>query len=167
MMSPPSNLTKNPKLNGTPRREVQWRLDLGASNRNLDLIARRFGDYLDCFLSTSSDSPLRRIRASNGAYSRRWTSHQCPGYLREEITLTSDVSKSAIISHEYPNQSELCSLCGQLVQYQETRYRENEVNPELMRIPQIPVSSRKRDIGLPGSDLPYPSSISQVRFCSS
>ena len=130
-------------------------------------IARRFGDYLDCFISTSSNSPLRRIRASNGAYSRLWTSHQCPGYLREEITLTSDVLKSAIISHEYPNQSELCSVCGQLVQYQEARYRENEVNPELMRIPQILVSSPKRDMGLPGSDWPGPSLASQVRFFSS
>ena len=163
-ISPPSNLSKNPKLNRTPRREVQWRLDLGASNRNLDWIARRFGDYLDCFLSTSSDSPLRRIRASNGAYSRRWTSHQCPGYLREEITLTSDVSKSAIISHEYPNQSERCSGCGQLVQYQEARYWENEVNPELMRIPQILVSSRRRDIEFPDRDLLGPSLVEQVRF---
>ena len=41
-----------------------------------------------------------------------------PGYLREEITLASDVSKSAIISHTFPSQSEVCSICGQLVQYQ-------------------------------------------------
>jgi hypothetical protein len=46
--------------------------------------------------------------------------HQCPGYLRVEIMqimLASDVSKSVIISHAFPNQSEVCSICGQLVQY--------------------------------------------------
>ena len=43
--------------------------------------------------------------------------HQCPGYLREEVTLASDVSKSVIISHAFPSQSEVCSICGQLVQY--------------------------------------------------
>ena len=43
-----------------------------------------------------------------------------PGYLREEITLASDVSKSAIISHTFPSQSEVCSICGQLVLYKST-----------------------------------------------
>ena len=145
-ISTPSNSTKKPKLNRTPRREVQWRLGLGASNRSLGSIARRFGNYLDCFLSSSSDPPLRRIRAPKEAYSRLWTSHRCPGYLREEITLTSDVSRSAIISHEYPSQSELCSVCGQLVDY-EPRYRENEINAELMRIPQRLVLSLKQGMG--------------------
>ena len=46
--------------------------------------------------------------------------HQCPGYLREEITLASDVSKSVIVSHAFPSQSEVCSICGQLVQYNRT-----------------------------------------------
>ena len=46
--------------------------------------------------------------------------HHCPGYLREEITLASDVSKSAIISHTFPSQCEVCSICGQLVQYKNT-----------------------------------------------
>ena len=101
-----------------PRREVRWHLDIGTNNRNLDSIARRFGDYLECFVSSPSDLPLRRIRASREAYSQLRTSHQCPGYLREEITLTSDVSRSVIVSHEYPSPSELCLVCGQLVQYQ-------------------------------------------------
>ena len=90
-----------------------------ASNRNLDSIARRFGDYLDCFLSSSSDPPLRRIKASKQTYSRLQTLHQCPGYLREEISLKTDVARSAIISHEFPSPNELCSVCGQIVQHQE------------------------------------------------
>ena len=145
---------------------MQWRLGLGTSNRSLDSIARRFGNYLDCFLSSSSDPPLRRIRAPKEVYSRLWTSHRCPGYLREEITLTSDVSRSAIISHEYPSQSELCSVCGQLVDYREPRYRENEVNAELMRIPQMLVLSLKQGMGLADKDLASLTLAEKVCFLS-
>ena len=116
----PSNSPKKLKLKRPPRREVQWRFCMDMErNRNLDSIARRFGDYLDCFLSSSSDPPLRRIKASKETYSRLQTLHQCPGYLREEISLTTDVARSAIISHEFPSPSELCSVCGQIVQHQE------------------------------------------------
>ena len=55
--------------------------------------------------------------------------HQCPGYLREEITLASDVSKSVIISHAFPSQSEVCSICGQLVQYNFVHGKKLEGNP--------------------------------------
>ena len=116
--STPSHSTTKTKLNLIPRREVQWRLGMDAGNRNLGSIARRFGDYLDCFLSSSSDPPLRRIKTSKEAYSKPQTSHLCPGYLREEIRLTTDVARSAIISHECPSQSRRCSLCSQNVQYQ-------------------------------------------------
>ena len=155
---------KKPKSNQAPRREVQWRLGLGASNRSLDSIARRFGSYLDCFLSSSSDPPLRRIRAPKEAYSRLWTSHWCPGYLREVITLTSDVSRSAIISHEYPSPSELCSVCGQLVDYQEPLYRESEINAELMRIPQMLLLSLKQGMGLADKDLASLTLVEKVCF---
>ena len=89
------------------------------SNPCLDSITRCFDDYLGCFLTDSFGSPLRRIKAPKDPQHRR-TWHQCPGYLREEITLTPDVSRSAIISHEYPSQSELCSVCGQLVRYEQS-----------------------------------------------
>jgi len=116
-MSIPLNSTRDPKLGRTPRREVWWRLHTIASNGSLDSIAQQFEDYIYCFLSPSSDSLLRRIKAPTDPYHSR-TYYLCPGYLREEITLTPDVSRCAIIFHEYPSQSELCSGCGQLVQYE-------------------------------------------------
>ena len=97
----------------TPRREVRWKLDKNANNRSLESIVRRFEDYLDCVWASSADSPLRRITASP----HKWVSHRCPGYLREEITLTADASKSVVVAHQYPSQSEICTICGQLVQY--------------------------------------------------
>jgi hypothetical protein len=114
-MSNPSNSTRKPKSCRTPRREVWW-LDLGAKDQSLESIKRRFEDRLDRFLSSSSNSLLRHITSPMDNKLRR-NLHRCPGYLREEITLASDVSKSAIISHAFPSQSEVCSICGQLVQY--------------------------------------------------
>jgi len=55
---------------------------------------------------------LRRIRASGDPF----TFHTCPGYLREEITLTAEVSKSAIVSHGFADLGERCSFCGELVE---------------------------------------------------
>ena len=116
--SNPSNPTEKPKPRRTPRREVRW-LDLGAKNRSLESIKRRFEDRLDRFPSSSTDSLLRHIISPMDSRQRR-NLHQCPGYLREEITLASDVSKSVIVSHAFPSQSEVCSICGQLVQYNRT-----------------------------------------------
>ena len=116
-MSNPSNSTEMPKSCQTPRREVWW-LDLGAKNQSLESIKRRFEDFLNHFLS-SSNSLLRHV-SSPTDNKLKYTLHQCPGYLREEITLTSDVSKSVIVSHAFPSQSEVCSICGQLVQYKFT-----------------------------------------------
>ena len=67
-------------------------------------------------LLSSSNSLLRRIRSPKDDNQRR-DLHQCPGYLREEITLTCDLSKSVIVSHAFPGLSERCSICHQLVQY--------------------------------------------------
>jgi hypothetical protein len=99
-----------------PRREVLW-LDLGTNNLSLESIKGLFENCLNQFLSSSSNSLLPHITSPVDNKKRR-NLHQCLGYVREEITLTSDVSKSAIISHAFPNQSELCSICGQLVQYE-------------------------------------------------
>ena len=112
-----SNSTEKPKSCRTPRREVRW-LDLGARNRSLESIKQLFQDRLDRFLP-SSNSLLRRITSPMNSKLRH-NLHQCPGYLREEITLASDVSKSVIVSHAFPSQSEICSICGQLVQYNRT-----------------------------------------------
>ena len=76
---------------------------------------------LDRFLSSSSIFLLRHITSPIDS-KQRHKLHQCPGYLREEITLTSDVSKSVIVSHAFPidSQFEVCSICGRLVQYNHT-----------------------------------------------
>ena len=95
-----SNPMENPKPSRKPRREVWW-LDLGATNHSLMSIGRCFEDRLNWSLLSSSNSLLRCIRSPKEGNLRR-NLHQCPGYLREEITLTCDLSKSAIVSHAFP-----------------------------------------------------------------
>ena len=89
-VSNPSNSSEKPQPCRAPRRgrEVRW-LDLGAENQSLESIKRRFQDRLDRFLS-SSNSLLRRITSPMDSKLRH-NLHQCPGYLREEMTLASDV----------------------------------------------------------------------------
>ena len=110
-----SNPMENPKPSRKPRREVWW-LDLGTTNQSLKSIGRCFEDRLNWSLLSSSNSLLRRIRSPNDDNLRR-NVHRCPGYLREEITLTCDLSKSVIVSHAFPGLSERCSVCHQLVRY--------------------------------------------------
>ena len=109
-----SNLTENRRPGPKPRREVWW-FDLGATDHSLKSIGRCFEDRLNRSLLSSSNSPLRYIRSPKDDH-YRGNLHKCPGYLREEITLTYDLSRSIIVSYAFPGQSERCSICHQLVQ---------------------------------------------------
>ena len=110
-----SNQKKTLKPNRKPRREVWW-LDLGSNNHSLTSVGRCFEDRLNWSLLSSSNPLLRHIRSPKDDNLRR-SLHKCPGYLREEIALTCDLSKSVIVSHTFPDLSERCSICHQLVQY--------------------------------------------------
>ena len=110
-----SNRRENSKPSRKPRREVWW-FDLGTTNHSLMSVGRCFEDRLNWSLLSSSNSLLPHIRSPKDDNLRR-NLHQCPGYLREEIALTCDLSKSSIVSHPFPGPSERCSICHQLVQY--------------------------------------------------
>ena len=114
------NPTVNPRLSQIPRREVWW-LKQDATNHSLMSIGRCFEDRLKWSLLSSSNSPLPRLHIRpprNDIFIVNL--HRCPGYLREEITLTCDLSKSVIVSHVFPGPSERCSICHQLVPYPTT-----------------------------------------------
>ena len=106
---------ENTKPSRKPRREVWW-LDLGTTNHSLTSVGRCFEDRLNWFLLSSSNSLLPHVRSPKDDNPRR-NLHQCPGYLREEIALTCDLSKSVIVSHAFTGPSGRCSICHQLVQY--------------------------------------------------
>ena len=113
-----SNPMENLKPSRKPRREVWW-LDVGGTNHSLKSIGRCFEDRLNWSLISSSNSLLHHVRVRSPKdinHHLKSNLHQCPGYLREEITLTCDLSKSAIVSHAFPGPSERCLICHQLVQ---------------------------------------------------
>jgi len=76
---------------------------------SLEDIAHQFHDFLH---TSSTSSALSRRR---GRYTTK-TAHRCPGYNRIEITLTSDIARSAIVSHHTPTPHEICPVCKEIVQ---------------------------------------------------
>ncbi|KAJ6510457.1 hypothetical protein C8R45DRAFT_389237 [Mycena sanguinolenta] len=87
-----------------PRREYVWRtMDRG--QQSLDNIAHRI--TLDLEMRFSS---LPRMNWVN-----RGTPHRCAGYVREEITLATTMLDSAVVAHDAPSPSELCSICHEVV----------------------------------------------------
>ena len=76
---------------------------------SLENIAHQCQDFLRTF-STPSELSHRR-----GRYATK-TAHRCPGYNRIEITLTTDIARSAIVSHRTPTPHEICPVCKEIVQ---------------------------------------------------
>jgi hypothetical protein len=88
------------------RQELVWN-PLTAETHTLSDISSNF-QY-----SVNSHT-LSSLNHRRGRYTPR-TSHRCPGYNRIEITLTTDITRSAIISHSSPNPHERCPVCKEIV----------------------------------------------------
>jgi len=100
-----------PPRKSTPsahRRELVWKSQEHEMVSLRD-IAHQFQDFLNTF---STQSALSRRR---GRYTTK-TAHRCPGYNRIEITLTTDIARSAIVSHLTPTPHEICPVCKEIVQ---------------------------------------------------
>ena len=71
--------------------------------------------------------------------------------------LASDVSKSVIVSHAFPSQSEVCLICGQLVQYNLTEPSIVDAMPTYVNgsSPHLSTPSTSRSM-LPSQALPPP-----------
>ncbi|KDR74254.1 hypothetical protein GALMADRAFT_157514 [Galerina marginata CBS 339.88] len=116
--SVPSSMSTQPSSGRPPRRtlpnghrrELVWKPPM-AETDTLDDISRQF----QYFLRSNSDHALIRRR---GRYTAR-TAHRCPGYNRVEITLTTDISRSAIIRHSSPTPHEICLVCKEVVKAME------------------------------------------------
>ncbi|KAJ7633285.1 hypothetical protein FB45DRAFT_1058215 [Roridomyces roridus] len=101
--NPPDSKTTATEVAVPPRREYVWRkVDRGA--QSLADIARHINQDLDMKLSV-------RTVARRDAFSV----HRCPGYVREEITLATTTSDSAVVSHDAPSPREVCIVCHQVV----------------------------------------------------
>ena len=91
------------------RQELVWKSQM-AEAVSLNDISRQFQNFLYAYL-LSSGLALNRRR---GRYTAR-TAHRCPGYNRIEITLTANITRSAIVSHSSPIPHEICPVCKEVV----------------------------------------------------
>jgi len=92
------------------RQELVWKYPTAETVVPLNDISHQFQSFLNAYLS-SSEPALNHRR---GRYTAR-TAHRCPGYNRVEITLTADVTRSAIVLHSSPIPHEICPVCGEVV----------------------------------------------------
>ena len=89
------------------RRELVWK-----SPKNQTVSLEETAEQFQSFLLTfSTELEFNRRR---GRYTTK-TAHRCPGYNRIEITLTPDISRSAIVSHLTPIPHEICPVCKEIV----------------------------------------------------
>jgi len=94
-----------------PRREYVWR-SLGRSGMSFAEISRQFSDVLQTSFPSPSGLPLRRVGGRDAAN----THHRCRGYTREEITLTTNLIDSAVVTFTTPAPQEICAVCRDTVQ---------------------------------------------------
>jgi len=73
-------------------------------------ISHQFQSFLNADLFSSQPALNRR----RGRYTAR-TAHRCPGYNRIEVTLTGNITRSAIVSHSSPIPHEICPVCKEVV----------------------------------------------------
>ncbi|KDR80452.1 hypothetical protein GALMADRAFT_154066 [Galerina marginata CBS 339.88] len=99
----------SPRSPSGRRQELVWRSP-AADAVTLKDISRQFQSFLN-FQHSSSKPILSRRR---GRYTARM-SHRCPGYSRIEVTLTTDILRSAIVSHSSPTPGEICPVCTEVV----------------------------------------------------
>ncbi|EDQ99816.1 uncharacterized protein LACBIDRAFT_334709 [Laccaria bicolor S238N-H82] len=97
-------LAASPRQPDGRRQELIWKSATGV-RVTLDDISLQFQDFL--YSHPPSSEPILNRR--RGRYMAR-TSHRCPGYNRIEITLTPDISRSAIVSHSSPTPGEICPV---------------------------------------------------------
>ncbi|KAJ7663328.1 hypothetical protein DFH06DRAFT_1189993 [Mycena polygramma] len=90
-----------------PRREYVWRtISIERGQQSLVGIATRITRDLD----------MKRLSSVNKlAYSDEESAHRCAGYIREEITLATAASESAVIFHDAPSPGETCAVCHEVV----------------------------------------------------
>ncbi|KAF8161532.1 hypothetical protein B0H34DRAFT_796306 [Crassisporium funariophilum] len=91
------------------RRELVWKPSI-TENISLHDISHQFQDFLAAFPSSENLS----LKGRRGRYISK-AAHRCPGYNRIEITLTTDITRSAFVSHFTPTPHEICPVCKEVV----------------------------------------------------
>ncbi|KAJ7778556.1 hypothetical protein B0H16DRAFT_1449138 [Mycena metata] len=97
------------RLDSSQRRELIWKPS--KRHANLIQISQEIHSFLLCLRSSSRNYVRHYDDRGAAAY------HQCPGYRREEIWLSTTLDRSVILSHSRPRHLEICTVCGHVVDY--------------------------------------------------
>ncbi|KAJ7432098.1 hypothetical protein B0H11DRAFT_2127452 [Mycena galericulata] len=89
-----------------PRRDYVWR-DQERGQQSLATVSRRIASDLEVNLSSSGLINRLAVDDSHKLH------HECTDYIREEITLTTRASDSAVVSRNRPSLDEICQICHQ------------------------------------------------------
>ncbi|KDR67643.1 hypothetical protein GALMADRAFT_1070341 [Galerina marginata CBS 339.88] len=100
---------KLPRHQDGQRQELVWKSH-STDSVALSDISHQFTDLLNSHRS-STEPALNRRRGRHTSI----TSHRCPGYNRIEITLATDITRNAIVSHSSPTPGEICLVCKEIV----------------------------------------------------
>ncbi|KAE9406745.1 hypothetical protein BT96DRAFT_206604 [Gymnopus androsaceus JB14] len=94
-----------------PRREIIWN-PTGFHGSSLAYICRTYNDLM---IHTEIDKDGLQLPFAVGRDSFEYALHGCEGYLREELTLTPDAFRNAVLIYQRPSWYERCGLCGVLL----------------------------------------------------
>ncbi|KAF9067265.1 hypothetical protein BDP27DRAFT_1449109 [Rhodocollybia butyracea] len=113
-----SNMDANPASITVCRREIVWR----SLNSDLALseISKLYRDLLRIHSSLDNTGQYLIDFPRRSGERKSATQHRCKGYIREEITLTPDAFCNSVSVFEKPSLNEICGMCGEVVQYQES-----------------------------------------------
>ncbi|KAJ7591625.1 hypothetical protein C8J56DRAFT_568665 [Mycena floridula] len=111
LISPqPSTVPEHP-----PRREYAFVPESMSDRPSLKEINKDFARFMrDLGLGTTSASNIEHLRRDVRLPTT--VQHRCPGYRRQEMSIATSVSRTAIISHFTPSIQEICQVCKQEVE---------------------------------------------------
>ncbi|KAJ7581283.1 hypothetical protein C8J56DRAFT_1168807 [Mycena floridula] len=97
-----------------PRREYTFIPDPNRGSLSLRHISADYASFMRR-ITPSITKNIRRLR-HKGHSNSTIVAHRCAGYRRDEVTLGSLVSRTAIIQHLTPLPREICPVCQELVE---------------------------------------------------
>ncbi|KAJ7581276.1 hypothetical protein C8J56DRAFT_261388 [Mycena floridula] len=103
-------------LTESPSREYAFIPNRASGSFSLRAISTDYTNFIRRINPTnSSPNNIQRLR-HKGHSNSKTVVHRCPGYRRDEVTLGTSVSRTAVIQHLTPSLREVCPVCKQLVE---------------------------------------------------
>ncbi|KAE9406701.1 hypothetical protein BT96DRAFT_1014660 [Gymnopus androsaceus JB14] len=107
----PPEILQNTIGKRPPRREIIWN-PTGFPMLSLAYICQTYNDLM---IHTEINKDRLQLPFAVGHDGFKYALHSCEGYLREELTLTPNAFRNAVLIYQRPSWYERCGLCGELL----------------------------------------------------